>query len=200
MEKNAFRIRFGLFLVVLFSLGLVSCSPQLAQAQAQAKGSPEDIEALSEKYNVAISNCLDGEPCGYFLNQVTLNPRNHPWPVVGTYVSTRNFWYHAAHTEEGDQYTLDKVIIETRRSNRLEKEEFFFDQGGQLRSYSFRMGEEGEAAQDLRFFFDGNSLLAYREAVAEEEKAYQRWKKEDATTILNQGKAMQAQFAGMMAE
>lgn len=200
MEKNAFRIRFGLCLVVLYSWVLVSCSPQLVQAQAQAKGSAEAIEALSEKFNMAIANCLDEEPCGFLLNQVTLNQRNHPWPVVGIYVSTRNFWYHSTETEEGHQHRLDKVIIETRRSNRLEKEEFFFNDQGQLLSYSFRLGEEGESTQDLRFFFDGNSLLAYREAVSEAEKEYQRWKKDDATTILTQGKAMRAQFAGMMVE
>jgi hypothetical protein len=198
MEKNAFRIRFGLCLVVLYSWVLVSCSPQLAQAQSNDRA--KDIEALSEKYNVAISNCLDEEPCGYFLNQVTLNQRNHPWPVVGTYVSTRNFWYHAAHTEEGDRYTLDKVIIETRSSNRREKEEFFFDEVGRLLCYSFYMGEEGEAAQDLKFFFNGSSLLAYREAASEAEKAYQRWKKGDAAVILKQGKAFQEQFAILMAE
>lgn len=198
MKKNAFSIRYGLLLVSLFSWALVSCSPQLAVAQAQ--GSPEAIEALSAQYDAAIANCLDEEPCGYLLNQVTLNPRNHPWPVVGVYVSTRNFWYHAAQTEEGSNYKLDKVIIETRRSNRLEKEEYFFDDGGQLLSYTFFMGTAGEAAQDLKFFFDGSSLRAYRESVAEAEKEYQRWKKADAAAILKQAKALREQFASMMVE
>lgn len=200
MKQNVFNIRFGLGLVVLYSWLLISCSPQLAQAQAQVKNRPEDIEALSEKYNVAIANCVDEEPCGYFLNQVTLNQRSHPWPVVGVYVSTRNFWYRAEQTEEGSQYTLGKVIIETRRSNRLEKEEYFFDDKGQLLYYAFKMGEQGEDFQDLQFFFDQNVLLAFRESVSEGEKAYQRWNKGDAAVIVKQAQAMRAQFAGMMVE
>ena len=198
MGKNAFGIRFGLGLLVLYSWVLASCSPQLAQAQAPNR--PEDIEALSAKFDAAIANCADAEPCGYLLNQVTLNQRSHPWPVVGIYVSTRNFRHHVVHEEEDDRYILDKVIIETRRSNRLEKEAYFFDAKGQLLSYSFLQGEEGAADQDLRFFFDGTSLLAFREKVVEAEKDYQQWTKDDAAVILKHAKALQAQFAAMMAE
>lgn len=200
MGKDAFRIQYGLALIALYAWLLVSCSPHLVQAQAPPKNRPEEIEALSAKFNAAIANCADEEPCGYMLNQVTLNQRSHPWPVVGVFVSARNFWYHAEHTEEDDRYILDKVIIETRRSNRLEKEAYFFDAKGQLLSYSFLQGEEGAADQDLRFFFDGASLLAFREKVVEAEKDYQQWTKGDAPVILKQAKALQAQFAAMMAE
>jgi hypothetical protein len=187
---------YGMLLIPLMALLLVACSPHVVKGQPEER--PSDIEALSEKYDLAISQCEDGEPCGYLRNRVTLNQRSHPWPVVGIYVSTRDFWYHAEQTEEGAEYILDKVIIETERSARQEFEEYFFSDEGQLISYTFRMGEEAAPEQDLRFFFSGGKLLDYRESVVEEEKDYQQWKKGDAATILKNAAKMRAFFAGMM--
>jgi hypothetical protein len=167
-----------------------------AQKQVTAK----TILKLSEDFDLAVEKCELEEPCGYFLNEEVINKQSGPWPVVGTYRIARNFWYHAKDSEQDAVYVLGKILVETKRSNRQENEEYLFDEAGKLVHYSFYMGSEGEVAQDIHFFFDGGKLIDYTENVSEEEKEYQRWKKEGVAGVVEDANHMKGIFRQMIKE
>lgn len=181
----------------VIALFCIVCQPDSARAQ---QVTAKTILQLSADYDLAVEKCELEEPCGYFLNQAIVNKQSGPWPVVGTYVIARDFWYHVEDSEEGPNYILDKIIVDTKRSNRQEQEEYFFDASGKLIHYSFYMGSEGETAQDIHFFFDDGKMIDYQETIADEEKEYQRWKKESVAAVVKDANRMKGIFSQMMKE
>lgn len=188
----------GLFMLPLFAFLLLAGLPN--QVVAQKQPTAKTIKKLSEDFDLKVEKCELEEPCGYFLNHVVINKQSGPWPVVGTYVITRDFWYHVEKTEQGSNYILDKIVVDARRSNRQEQEEYLFDENGKLVHYSFYMGSEGEVAQDIQFFFHLGKMIDYQETIAEEEKGYQRWKKESVANVVKDANRMKGSFAQMMKE
>lgn len=184
----------GLVIAVFMLLGL-SC--------ASAQDSPEvrEIRTAYNAFNTAIAACgnQSGDDfCGYYLNTLETNAHDGPWPDVGAYKSTQQFWGEIVDVEAGDGLTLRKIVIHTTRSSRDETEEFFFDQQGHLQFYYFKMMAHETIGQELRFYFKNGKLVDYKENVTADELAYQQCHREDFAKILKDAQglltAYKAQF------
>jgi hypothetical protein len=155
------------------------------------------IRAVYQEVQAAVSICNEnpGEPCGYFVNTLTLNRQDQPWPVVGIFASVQDFWYQRNEAEEEPSHQLRKVNITTSRSNRTENEEYLWDAEGELIFYFFKLGTPDDAAaQEFRFYFVKGKLVDYAEKVSEAEKDYQQWKKADAADVQEAGKKLHELF------
>jgi hypothetical protein len=153
------------------------------------------VRSLYNEVNTAISNCnaAPEEPCGYYVNTLTRNRQGQPWAAVGNYTGTSDFWYQggSAEGENGPNYILRKINVETTRSARQESEEYLFDAAGKLIFYYFKLaGIEDEGAQEFRFYFERGKLIHYTEKLYAAEEPYRQYQKSDATKVLQQADKM----------
>ena len=190
----------------LLSLALLTfLLPVASQAFSQSKTSPE-VLAIRKEYQAAqslIEGCEAGEeePCGLYLNSLTVNPGKEPWAAVGIFTSKVDFWYERARTDEGDPFLLRKINIETQRSARTETEEMLFDASGKLRFYYFHLVGDGDEAnaQEFRFYFKQEELIDYVEKVGAAELEFRYFSKEASLEVLANAKHYVDQFQLMMA-
>jgi hypothetical protein len=167
-------------------IGLVSVAMGLIAGAAMAHA--QDLGAIRKAYrevNETISKCNDApdEPCGYYLNALTLNEQVQPWAVVGIYTSKVDFWYEQEDGEAGSEARLRKINVKTFRSNRTEDAEYLMGTAGELIYYSFKSTSEDSSSQEFQFCFAGGKLIDYEEKVSEDENAYQQWHREDQKAI-----------------
>lgn len=163
-----------------FLLFVLLCSAANVSGQDVAR-----IRAIYKEVNSAIATCnaAPEEPCGYYLNSLTLNKQGQPWPAVGIFTETTDFWYVRVDNEDEPEYVLRKVNIKTARSNRTESEEYLFDEEGHLLFFFLKStGNEAES-QELRFYFCDGKLIDYAEKVTAAEQQYQILHREDDTQL-----------------
>lgn len=177
----------------LFFLALIVLLPSL---KAQDKPDVLAIRARYQAVNMGIAACdaKPEEPCGYYLDLLSVNKRNAPWAAVGIFQSEQQFWYYSYEGDEGSKMQLAKINIASSRSDRKEHEEFLFDEQGNLCFYFFKMTGSDAKTQEARFYFKDGILVEYLENISPEEKDYQQWGKAQANDVLEYANRMLQQF------
>jgi hypothetical protein len=161
----------GIIFLLLLSLGV--------SAQTAAR-SVEKIEKsyadVSEKARLADTDDEQGQYGGLFVNELTINSRNHQWRAVGIYGQTYKFYYRSLDTE--DHMYPDQLVLATgtrRSSNRIYREEYLFSETGTLMFYYQRAEGETDTPTEVRIYFSGSKPIR----IIEDKKSRDRMTAED---------------------
>lgn len=118
------------------------------------------IEA-AEKAKLVESDDDQGEFGPLFVNELTLNSRNHQWRAVGIHQIKYKFFYKAVENDERRLYPDQLVLVKSERkeSSRTYIEEYFFNERGEL-AYYFRLAENDDQSPERRLvYFSGLKTL-----------------------------------------
>jgi hypothetical protein len=75
-----------------------------------------------------------------FILELNVNPKENPYPAVGTYTSSAKFYYTYGDREKNPYPDkLVKIAITTRRSSTTERTEIYFRRPGEMIFYSTKI-------------------------------------------------------------
>lgn len=112
---------------------------------AQTDKRVASIRELYERTNAMVADCeADGESSSTYLTELVINKNNGSYPAVGIFRTVAKFYYTYGDREKNPYPTrLMKIVVETKRSNRVDKSEFLFDENEKLVFY-FGKNDDGE--------------------------------------------------------
>lgn len=132
---------------------LIAASAFFVSAQSVDR----QIEAIRMAYADAKAKIAaaknEPETSSVYFNELRVNSGRASWPSVGIYNSTITFYYEIR-GEGPYPDSLFKVNVRTKRSARVETEEFLFDPSGKL---IFYVGNDGEVEKRV-YFSDGRTI------------------------------------------
>ncbi len=136
-----------------FILLLLSAAAAIA---GQTDKRIDAIRTVARETDRMITECeADGETSTTFLAELVVNKNNGSYPAVGIYRSTAKFYYTFGDREKNPYPDrLLKIVVETKRSARVELAEYLFDGRGRL---IFYFGREDDV--DRRIYFDDGKMF-----------------------------------------
>ncbi len=148
--------------IFCFALLLITAIGVSAQATNEIvkKIQTAYIEA-AEKAKLVESDDDQGEFGPLFVNELTVNSRNHQWRAVGIHQIKHKFFYRAVENDERRLYPDQLVLVKSERkeSSRTYIEEYFFNERGEL-AYYFRLAENDDQSPERRLvYFSGLKTL-----------------------------------------
>jgi len=111
---------------------------------------------ISEKARVAETDDDQGEFGPLFVNELTVNSRNHQWRAVGIHRLNFRFFYEGGDSE--DHMFPDRLVLvktERRESNRTYFEQFLYNDAGTLIFYSQKAENDDQTPAERRVYFSG---------------------------------------------
>ncbi len=116
---------------------------------------------VAEKAKIVESDDDQGQFGALFVNELSVNSRNHQWRAVGIHQIKHKFFYKAVENDERRLYPDQLVLVksERRESSRTYIEEYFFNDRGEIAFY-FRLSENDEQSPERRIvYFSGLKTL-----------------------------------------
>lgn len=146
-NKSVFAIAGTLFLVVAC---VASTTAQTSATQPAAKKVADIQKVVAESDRLANTAERD-EYSSVFIVELNVNPKENPYPAVGTFTSTVRFYYTYGDREKNPYPNkLLKIAITTRRSSTTERTIIYFRSPGEMILYSKKV--EGEEPSDWSFY------------------------------------------------
>lgn len=111
------------------------------------------IDAAEKAKSVELDDD-QGEFGPLFVNELTVNSRNHQWRAVGIHQIKHKFFYKAVENDERRLYPDQLVLVKSERkdSSRTYIEEYFFNERGELAYYS-RLAENDDQSPERRVVY-----------------------------------------------
>lgn len=108
---------------------------------------------VSEKATAAETDDDQGQYGELFVNELSVNKRNHQWRAVGIYQPTYRFFYK---TMGETMYPESLVMVKTERrvSDRTYREEYLFSETGALLFYFQKAENDDQAPAERRVYFN----------------------------------------------
>jgi len=141
---------------IIFTFCLLFLAVPMVAAQSVDK-TVEKIRTyyseVSEKAKLAETDDEQGQYGELFVNELTINKRNHQWRAVGIFQGTYKFFYKV--TGEG-MYpeTLVKVVVDRKVSSRSYTEEYLFSETMALLFYFQKAGNDDQVPAERRVYFN----------------------------------------------
>lgn len=158
-------------LLLILTSGVFSQS-----ADAIVKQTDALYAEVSAKAKAAETDDEQGQYGELFVNQISINSRNHQWRAVGIYQPVYKFFYKAR-GESLYPETLVFVTISRKVSDRSYFEEFLFDERTGLIFY--KQTAENDTPADRRVYFSNGKSFR----IVEDGKMRDRMTREDIANI-----------------
>lgn len=114
----------------------------------------------AEKARLAETDDDQGQYGPLFVNELTVNSRNHQWRAVGIHRLTYKFFYKGGDSKTR-MYPDQLVLVKTERkeSIRTYTEQFLFSDAGVLMFYSQKVENDDQSPADRSIYFSGAAAI-----------------------------------------
>lgn len=153
------RMKKQIFCIAIF---LVSC---LAISAQTTNKTVEKIQKLysetAEKARLVETDDDQGEFGPLFVNELTVNSRNHQWRAVGIHQISVKFFYKAVENNENRLYPDQLVYVKSasKESNRAYVVEYLFSEQGELILYSQQKENDDQTPTEQLIYFSRGAVI-----------------------------------------